>query len=648
MAREKKGSIDGLKDKLYSRKEGALVDPEERTPLSTNDIRPPVGWKDPEPEPSPVKEPFTLAPRRKKSRLSLPVKFFIGSLVFFFIAAGAAAYLFFSGGNSISPQNIDLSVVMPSVIDGGKTSNLQILIDNRNQANLKLVDLVINYPTGTRDPASPTASLTHERQSIGAINAGQQLTRTAQAIFYGQEGQSQQISVQLQYSIAGSNAIFEKDASASFTVGSSPISISVGAPTEAIAGQQFSMDVTVQSNALTPIQDVVIQGQYPFGFTVTNSSPQATAGGTLWRLGTMQPGDSKVIHLSGTLDGQDGDTRVFYFLAGSDSDQTDTRIPVPFLSVPQTMTVRRAFISGQIAIGGQTGKTVSVPAGSGVQGVITWTNNLPDAVSDVQLSLSLKGPTIDGSSVTSSTGFYQSSNSTIVWSKDQNSELATVPPGGTGTLPFSFSTLPAGSSGTLYSNPAIDLNLTIQGTRQGQTGVPENVSSAASVQVLLSSVITLKAQALHFSGPFSNSGPMPPIPGQSTNYAIVWTVTNTSNTIANAVVSTTLPAYVTFVGASTGSGVVYDPKSRTVTWTMGDVKAGTGLNSPARTAAFQVSFLPSTSQTGQSPTLTGATSISGQDRFTQASITASADAPTIQLGNDAGYNANMGTVAPKQ
>jgi len=647
MAREKKGSVDGLRDKLYSRKEEVLVDPGERTPLSTNDIRPPVGWKEVEPASTPApaaSAPFTLAPKRKK-KMSLPVKFFIGSLVFFFAAAGVAAYLFFTGGNSISPQNIDLSVVMPSVIDGGKTSNVQILIDNRNQANLQLVDLVINYPTGTRDPAAPANSLTHERQSIGDINAGQQLTRTSQAIFYGGEGQQQQVSVQLEYSVEGSNAVFEKDASATFTVGSSPISISISSPTEAISDQPFNMDITVQSNALAPIQDVVIQGQYPFGYTVGTETPAALAGGTLWRLGTMQPGASQVIHLTGSLDGQDGDARVFYFLAGSDSDQTDTTIPIPFLSVPQTVTVSRAFISGQIAIDGQTGKTINVPAGSAVQGVITWTNNLPDPVSDAQLSLSLSGPTLDTTSVTSPTGFYQSSNGTLTWSKDQDSDLETVAPGGTGTLPFSFSTLPSGSNGTLYSNPTINLNLTISGTRQGETGVPEQVSSAASTQVEFSSVMTLRAAAEHFSGPFANTGPMPPVPGQPTTYTIVWTATNTSNIIANATTVATLPSYVTFVSAAPGSGIVYDPGSRTVTWSMGDVQAGAGVTGAAPSASFQVSLLPSSSQAGQSPALTGTATVGGQDRFTGASVSATADGPTTQLSNDSGYTAAMGTVA---
>jgi hypothetical protein len=528
--KEKKASVDGLHDKLYSRTGNNLPDPSARTPLSPRDTFGEVGWPE-----SPVAESTPpLLTMTRKNKKPFAVKFLLGSAAFFIVAAIAAAYLFFTGGNSISPKNIDLQIVMPSVIDGGKATTLQFLINNRNQAQLKLVDLIIDYPDGTRDPNSPGDPLLHERQSIGIVGAGEQLKRTAQAVFYGQEGQTQTVSVQLQYSVEGSNAIFEKDATATFTVGSSPVSITVQSPSEAIAGQQFSMDLVVQSNAPGPLDNVVIQGQYPFGFSVKSSSPQATAGGTLWRLGTLQPGEAKTIHLSGTLDGQDGDARVFYFLAGSDSEQTNTRIAVPFLSVPQTLTVRRAFITAQIAVNGQTGKNIAVPAGTSLEGTITWTNNLPDAVSDVQIKLSLKGPTLNTNSINSSTGFYNSADTSIVWSKDREATLASVPPGGSGTLPFSFTMVPTGTGGTIYSNPVVDLNVTVQGSRLGQTGVPETVSSAASASVLLASVASVGAQALHFSGPFQNTGPMPPQPGQQTSYTIVWTVSNSSNTIANA------------------------------------------------------------------------------------------------------------------
>lgn len=639
---ERKGSIAWLRSKLYSRRDDVSIDPSERTPLSEHSANVPVGWNGGLEEPQPrLAAIFSMASSKKG--WSLATKFLIVSFFFFVLAAGAASYIFFFGNNGISPQNIDVQIVMPSVIDGGKATSLQFLINNRNQANLKLVDLIINYPDGTRSASDPTKALTHERQTIGSISAGQTVQRTAQAIFYGQEGQSQKISVQLEYSVEGSNAVFERDADVSFTVGSSPVSISVSSPTEAISDQQFSFDLTVQSNSLAPVEDVVIQARYPFGYTVNNTSPQAQVGGTLWRLGEMKPGDSKVLHITGTLNGQDGDTRVFYFLAGSDADKTNTTVRVPFLSVPQTLTVRRPFIAAQLSINGQTGKTISVPAGSDIQGVITWTNNLPDPVTDVQLTLSLSGPILNTNSISAPTGFYQSSDSTITWTKDQNQQLAVVPPGGSGTLPFHFSTAAPGAGSTLYSNPAIMLNVTVQGVRQGQTNVPQNVTSAASTQVYVSSVAALSAVAAHFTGPFANTGPMPPMPGQNTTYTVTWMVTNTSNTIANGTVSATLPPYVTFITAQ--PGISYDAGNRTVTWTMGDVKAGAGFTGSPRTAAFQVSLLPSVSQQGQAPALTGPASFSGQDRFAQVQVNTTAGAPTTQLGGEAGYTSNMGMVA---
>lgn len=642
MARRQKGSVDTLKDQLYSREHPPEIDPEERTPLSAPEPEPMPGWQDS------VTTPTSTTPMsRRKNSHTAAFRFLFASIAFFIVAAGIATYLFVTGTNTISPRNIDLSVVMPSVVDGGKAASLQVLIHNRNQSKLKLVDLIITYPDGTRSAVSPQTAMLHDRQSIGDIGASQQLKRTAQAIFYGREGQAQKVTVQLQYGVEGSNAIFSKDATAEFMVGSSPVSISISAPNEIISGQSFAVDVTVQSNALEPIDNVVVQGQYPFGYFATRSAPQATAGNTLWRLGTLKPGESRTLSLTGTLEGQDGDARVFYFLAGSDIDQTNTKIPVPFLSVPQTLVVRRAFITTDIAINGKTAKIVAVQIGSSVQGTVTWTNNLPDAVSDLQLKLSLKGPILDQRSIAAQTGFYDSPTNSIIWSKDREPSLASVPPGGTGSLPFSFSLLPVGTGGTVYSNPAIDLALTIDATRQGQTGVPEQVSSAASTQVIMSTVVALKAESQHFSGPFVNTGPMPPVPGKQTTYAINWTVTNSSNTIANAIVTATLPTYVTYVGTQPGSGITYDSKSRTVTWTLGDVKAGAGYTGGGRTASFQVSLQPSTSQIGTAPALTSQAVLNGQDRFAQVPVSATADAVGTQLSNDAGYNPAMSAVVPQ-
>jgi hypothetical protein len=660
---QEKSAVERLKNRLYARAEVGKEIKEDRAPLTPNEDEAPRAWKDAEPvtaTPTPEAplaplqpeaplsadddEVVTIAPpiaSYPKRHMSFATKFFLGSVMFFVVALGVASALFFGGVNTTSPQNIDVQVIVPSLVDGGKQADVEIIVTNRNTTNLDLADLLIDYPAGARDPNDPTKPLLHQRVTIGTINSGQQVKRTASALFYGSEGTAETIAANLQYSVAGSNAIFEKKGEASFTIGSAPVSLSVDAPAQATAGDRFSMDVTVRSNATTPVDNVAVEAQYPFGYSVVSSQPSGSAAGTIWRLGTLQPGATKVIHITGTIDAPDGDERVFRFLVGSNADQTDPHVKVPFLTVPQTLTVERPFITATLSLNGQTGSTVSVPAGTTLNGVVNWENNLSDSISGLELSLSIEGPAVDKSAINAPNGFYQSNTSTIVWTAEGDSSLASVPPGGKGSYQFSFNTLAPGAGGTLITNPTVTLRLQVQGTRQGEGGSNGSIASAATMKAVLASALVATAQASHNTGPFMNFGVMPPRAEQDTSYTITWTVKNSANTIANAVGQALLPPYVKFVKGD--ADITYDQTTRMVKWALGDVKPGAGFSLPIRQASFQVTLTPSTSQVGTSPQLTGTLLVSGQDRFAQVSVDTSAPAPTTDVSDASG----QGVVAPK-
>src|SRR5216684_1773840 len=111
MAREEKDSVEGLKSKLYSRNSGD-VSPDIRSPLSPRDAKAPVGWGEAPlpPSTSPMRPSLEQMQRDAKPRMSWASKFFFGSIAFFVVAALVAAYIFFVGGNAISPQNIDVQI----------------------------------------------------------------------------------------------------------------------------------------------------------------------------------------------------------------------------------------------------------------------------------------------------------------------------------------------------------------------------------------------------------------------------------------------------------------------------------------------------------------------------------------------------------
>jgi len=611
--------VEELKDKLYSRtlKEDAK---DIRAPLSPGESGARALWEDSDGQTPQAQMRNRSGPfADKKASFSLAKKFFIASAGFFIVALGAAAYFFFGGANFISSRNIDLQIVAPSLIDGGSEAQLQFIVQNRNASELRLVDLVIEYPAGTRDPKDPTKEYPRERQSLGTIEPGRQLKRTASAVFYGQEGSVQKVRATLEYSVKGSTAIFTKESEASFTIGSSPVSVAIDAPSEVVSGAPFAIEMEVRSNAQSPTESVAIEVQYPAGFSLQNSSPRAGAGG-LWRLGTLEPGASETIILRGILEGQDGDNKVFRFLAGQESDETSSRVRVPFLSMPVTLSVARPMVAGSISVDGQSGKTIAAQAGRKLQGFVSWRNNSAEAVQDIEVSLALKGPMLERGSIESTAGFFQSVDNSIIWTKTQDPSLARAEPGGGGSLQFSFATLPPGTSGTLYSNPTIDLSLSVRASRAPSGGEPQEITGAAQSQVVLASAVSLLVRA-SVSG-----GVAPPRAESATTYNIVWSIKNSSNTVGGTAVSAVLPPYVQFI--SGGEGITYDQSSRTVRWSVGDVKAGVGYTSAAREVSFQISMSPSQSQVGQAPQITGAAALTGTDRFAQVQVSATAEAPT--------------------
>jgi hypothetical protein len=612
MAKDK-DSVEGLKDKLYSRQNNAGMQ-DVRAPLSHEESEVQKAWSD-----LPPRQPQPFVPTQE-SRMSFATKFFIVSVGFFLVALAVAAVAFFWGPNTISPNNITVQIVAPSLVDGGKQADFQIIIDNRNPAPLQSADLVIDYPDGSRNPQDPVQTLLHQRISLGTIGAAAQVKQTGSVILYGAEGAQETVRATIEYGVQGSNAVFTQSGQVTITIGSAPVSVSVNTPAQAVAGQSFPIDVVVRSNATTPVNNVVVQGQLPFGYSMTSSSPAARSG-TLWQLGTLNPGDTQTIHMVGTIDGQDGDQRVFKFLVGQDSDPTDTTVKVPFLTMPATITVTRPFIGGSLTVNGKTGGTVSASAGGTVQGVVNLQNNLSTAVQNVQVTLKLSGPMIDTASINAGTGFYQSSTNSIIWTPDRDPTLAQMAAGGTAQLTFSFNTLPPGQGGVIYTNPQASLNLSVSGQNPGDgSGAPQAVSAAASMQITFASQLSLSAAAQHLSGP------QPPVANASTAYTVQWTVKNASNTVGNAAVSTVLPPYTTFVSGQ--PGVAYDAGSHTVTWSIGDLNPGVGYTSAALSSGFTVSVVPSTSQAGTAPTLTGTALLSGTDRFAGVAVSASAEAPT--------------------
>lgn len=621
MPPEEESSLDKLQKRLYANKDVGLVQPEFLEKDTTHKVS--HAWEHQEPiAPLP-----TMAQPRKKT--SFAVLFFTLSAVFFVVAGGIAAYLLLSGDRSVSTDNVTIGVQGPTNLAAGDTIPLSITIENRNPTPLENADIVVTFPQGTRSATDVTQLYPRYEENLGEIVSGAHLDRSVKAVIFAEQGQTITIPVDITYTTTGSNAVFKKSSTFTFTVSSSPISLTVTTLTQAVSGQPLTLDVVVRSNATTPIPGVMIQPSYPFGFSVTDQTLQPTDSGQ-FSIGTLNPGESKDIKITGTLTGTLSSADVFTFAAGTVG--ATGNLGITYTTKQASVGVAAPFLDIGLSINGTGATNAVITPGAVVNANVSWQNTLQTDVNNASIVVAFQGAPIDPASVQVSNGFYQSSDNTIHFDRDTEPTLQTLAPGAKGVGSFSFSTV----TGTGNKNGAVNLVISIQGQRLNESQVSENVTGTVTDTLRLANNLSLTDAALHTSGPFPNTGPIPPTANQATTYTVVWKIDNIINAVGGATVTATLPIYATWTGqTSSNIGTIsYTSATRTVTWDLGDL----GANSPATTGYFQVSLTPSVSQKGTSPNIVSAPTFSGYDRFAQTQLTVSANPVNTDTSGDPGYS----------
>lgn len=560
--------------------------------------------------------------------------FFVAAFTFFVISLGVAGYFFYFGGNTVSVDKIAIAIQGPTTIAGGDTVPLSFVITNTNPVAIDNATFEIVFPSGTRSADNVLTAYPRYTENLGTLASGESVTRSVKSAVFGGAGQTLSFPISLSYSTSGSNAVFVKKSSYVVAISSTPLSVAVETTSETVSGKPLTFTLTVRSNTTVPLNNVVLSSTIPFGFSVTGSSLPLNNSSFL--LGTIAPGATKEITLTGTLIGQDKEQRVFHFTVGTANTPTDQTIAVVYMTQDASVTIAAPFINTTLAVNGNTSAAIVVTSGSRQSITVSYTNTLTTSITNATVVIALSGSAIDYNSIQTTSGFYRSSDHSVVFSRDTDPSLAVLAPGASGIGTFSFSTLPASA---LTVAPTLTFTTSVSGTRVGQTNVPEVVSASASKTVKVATIVALSALSLHASGPLTNSGPMPPTSDQPTTYSIVLNTQNSGSAVAGGTVTMTLPGYVSYTGVTSGSGFSYNPSSRTVTWNIGDLAQGTQVQ-----GAFQISFTPSSSQRGEAPLLTSPVSFSGYDRFAGVQISAEASPVTTETRGDPGYVSTDGIV----
>lgn len=632
LMRKKRGEehLDALRERLYARD----VPPRktERVKLDNPEAEVPTGWSVPETEPDPapryeppVAEPAAPEPRYIKDSMgakgntySYRTKIVLTALAFFLASIMLSSLFILFGGNSISGDNIAITLSGPFTVGGGEDLPLQVGITNQNNVPIESATLIVEYPTGTQAADDSGRELNIERIPLDAIASGETVNVPVRARVFGEEDQEQTVRASIEYRVAGSNATFFKEAEPlRFKISSSPVSLEIDAVEAISSGQETKITLTVRSNSPTPLSNLLVKAEYPSGFDFTASTPGPVAGQNTWRIEEIEPEGSATVEITGVVLGSTEDARAMFFSVGVPNERDPLSLASVFSTATTEFTLEQPFLDVSLSVDGKTGNAMTVAPGK--QSIVTvgLENTLDDTLYNAVVEMKLSGNALSDVNVQVSDGFYDSNTRTVVWDGSTLSRLRELAPGASESLRVAIE-----PDTNALRTPQVGIEVSVRAERTRESRVSEALVGSVRGTVRVASEVALEGSVSH------RTGPMPPTVGEVTTYEIGLRASGGSNDAGDVIVSAILPTYVTWIGLASGAGSVsYDPGSRTVTWNAGQVDANSSAS-----ASFQVSLLPSVSQIDTNPTLVGEQNLRAEDRFTGTVIRTSSPALTTSSG----------------
>ncbi|MEK7182273.1 MAG: hypothetical protein AAB679_00745 [Patescibacteria group bacterium] len=640
-----KSKIEELRNRLYSRK------------TRINKIRKNIGLKQKEYD---LKSDWSSLPSDNLKNSEIPNigymsqvkktsplnKIFIIAIIFLLFSILFAYLSFRGGGNSISSDNIEIGLSGPVSIGAGEVLSLEIDVLNKNSVDLETADLLVEYPDGSRSAVDVKTALKRQRESLQTIKSGEKKTIVVKSILFGKEGDKETIKIGIEYRVPNSNAIFYKEKIYEIEINSSPVSLSVSSPKETNSGQEVEFKIDIKSNSEKEIDNLLLEAEFPFGFKPNKFTPDASFADNLWSL-DLKPLEKKTIYIKGTIIGQDEEKRTFRFNLGVKKENDEKTIEVNFISYLEQITIKKSFISLNVAVNrNSSSNDYVINAGDTVRVDISWNNNLNTNITNGILKVKLLGDILDKTSITSTNGFYNSADNTIFWDKRNNNEFGSIEPGSGGTASFSFKSL-SSINNILKKAPEINMEVTISGSKLGDEGdVLRDIATTLSRKVIISSNVLLNSRITYFSGKLINSGPLPPKVDKETTYTVILSVSNSLNDVADGKVIMTLPPYVRWMGVVSPSDekVSFNPIGGEVEWEIGDLYRGVGYSKEAREIQFQIAFIPSLSHVGSEQVLVDNIAFRGMDTFTDSEIKVANKQLTTNLKTDQRAKAGDGII----
>jgi hypothetical protein len=500
--------------------------------------------------------------------------------------------------NTYSKELLRLEIFGPSEITIGEEVEYVVRYKNKGDFRLDNPEFVFEAPEYSLKDGE-----FYQREILGsdelgeAIYPGEEKTFSFRIRVLGKEGDIKIAKASLSYQPKDLRARYESSSSFTSQVKSVPITFDFDLPSKVASGKDFVFRINYFSNINYFLTDLRCQVEYPHGFEFISSTPKSIEQAE-WEIPLLNKSEGGRIEVFGRLSGALGEAKIFK--AG--------------IEVVQHSLYIRQEINGNP-------QYVAMP-GDWLHYEIYFKNVGEDSVNNLFMVNQLEGEAFDFQTIKSDYGNFQAGDSSIIFDWRRVPDLQYLIPMEEGKVDFWVKIKDDLGS---VKNPVLKNKVFV-----GQ--VKEEFTTK------IGSKLGLDQKAYFQDEVFGNSGSNPPQVGQTTTYTMMWHIRNYYSDVKNAKVKAVLPQNIELTGRvfpeSEIEKFTFDSQSREIVWLAGDIVRGVGVTEPPLTIAFQISFVPDSSQRNQVVNLINEATITGVDSWTETIIEGLGSAVNTSLPDD--------------
>jgi len=577
-----------------------------------------------------------LAALRRAHRRRMPWWMIVAIIAGVLLASTATGFWFFTArGKKISTSVLAASFQVPASVASGAPVDVVVTAHNTSTIGLRDVEFTAQLPDGAAIVSSSPAPQADRPTtwSLPAIAANADARLTMHIRFSGAVGDAQDLSGTFTYRPANTSASFSEDVRTSVHLSASLLDLKLDGPLQVTPDREVTYTATVALvDPKVPVpSEIEVSADLPDGFTVSKATPEAAEANRRWRFRTISTTKPAVVTLTGKITGDPAQLRELRVKVGiveadgTISSQDETSLIIVLVN---------AAVSVSLTSGTSTSPVVTM--GAPLPLTLSVTNSSELELADATVTLTVAGSAADLTKLSASPSGTKKSG-TLTWTKKEVPALASLKPGDKVDLTVTVPTLVAYSTARADRNFTVTANASVTSPSLAAAGASANTPQT-TLTAKVNAMFSLMSVGRYYAdgGTAVGTGPLPPEVGKTTSYRVTWTVSNALNDVADTIVTADLPPDSFWTGkqttTSTGN-LAFDPLSRTVTWTIGRLAAGS-TGSAAATASFEVAITPTASQAGQLLPLVDAATARATDTFTTTVLKQTGAAITSDLSND--------------